>query len=753
MEDKKLNAGRVGLTMKGAWNASQSYEKLNCVSHNGRSWAAKKNVSAGVEPSAANSEFWQMISDRGEQGIQGPQGNSAFDGTGVEIVNNLTQGGEAAVLSAEQGKILKTELTELESNAANINKDVSLVVDGQFTISEDTWAVEDGYYHNATSITSSKQYGHAYVPIKNGKSITFQGITSGVSYGWRIYADGSNSPFGTSAGTYDITGAVALALNFFRGEYATEFIITSADDTHHEISEKVNGLQNEIGMLPQIQSELQTAITNGDKASSDNIQIEAMHRICADEGRFSVNVDSVPTIAGYITNNQGAVSPSSSYKCAKLPVPLNALSISYKATQQAGLNTLHVKYADGSIASKLSAEATVSLSNATEIYVNFFGEGYAQEYIIETAKSMSENAADIVTIQTMIVGDTSYSVKKKFLGQSDGKEYGGDVWSCTPYIRVYEGDVIKVSAYTYASVGVACYDENKNYLKDKSYIEATDGRTETEFIVPSGIAYIRSASADGMYAAGVLSIQTSERIEKMISQSSTNISNDDILKYGECLDKPFSFAGKTAIFFGDSITQGVESFAPNDEYIYGLKNAGDKKYSSLLCAKLGMTEVNKAISGSSFCKLNNSTIKSITETIQGTTSAADYIFVAGGVNDFQTGEPVGVLGDTTNATFYGCLDLSCKHLKATYPNAVVIFMTPINWCQSTNQQAIAPLNTYRNAIFEVATKYGFNVLDGSQVGFPTDSKSPFRPIMMYDGCHPTELGHSLYAKTLAGMLL
>lgn len=38
MEDKKLNAGRVGLTMKGAWNASQSYEGLNCVSHNGRSW-------------------------------------------------------------------------------------------------------------------------------------------------------------------------------------------------------------------------------------------------------------------------------------------------------------------------------------------------------------------------------------------------------------------------------------------------------------------------------------------------------------------------------------------------------------------------------------------------------------------------------------------------------------------------------------------------------------------------------------------
>lgn len=133
MEDKKLNAGRVGLTMKGAWNASQSYEKLNCVSHNGRSWAAKKNVSAGVEPSAANSEFWQMMSDRGEQGIQGPvgpQGNSAYVKDGVvnkfELVNNLTQGGETAALSAEQGKILKTELTELETEVEFIGQGLKM---------------------------------------------------------------------------------------------------------------------------------------------------------------------------------------------------------------------------------------------------------------------------------------------------------------------------------------------------------------------------------------------------------------------------------------------------------------------------------------------------------------------------------------------------------------------------------------------------------------------------------------------------
>ena len=118
-----VNLGKVSMTMGGDWDSSKSYEKLTCVSHNGRSWASKKKVSAGVEPSEANSAFWQKMSERGIQGIQGPvgpQGNSAFDGTGVEIVNNLTQGGQSAVLSAEQGKVLKTELTELESKVVSL---------------------------------------------------------------------------------------------------------------------------------------------------------------------------------------------------------------------------------------------------------------------------------------------------------------------------------------------------------------------------------------------------------------------------------------------------------------------------------------------------------------------------------------------------------------------------------------------------------------------------------------------------------
>lgn len=102
---KTMNLGKVAMTTEGKYDPSQSYNRLTCVLHQGNSWVSRKEVPMGVEPTT-DSEYWQLIAERGGAGPVGPQGNSAFDGTGVEIVNNLTQGGETAVLSAEQGKIL-----------------------------------------------------------------------------------------------------------------------------------------------------------------------------------------------------------------------------------------------------------------------------------------------------------------------------------------------------------------------------------------------------------------------------------------------------------------------------------------------------------------------------------------------------------------------------------------------------------------------------------------------------------------------
>ena len=109
--------GKVGITPRGMYERTRAYERLDVVTYQGSSWVAIVDVPAQISP-ALDSDYWQLQARMGETGPQGPvgpQGNSAFDGTGVELVNNLTQGGQTAALSAEQGKILKQELTELES--------------------------------------------------------------------------------------------------------------------------------------------------------------------------------------------------------------------------------------------------------------------------------------------------------------------------------------------------------------------------------------------------------------------------------------------------------------------------------------------------------------------------------------------------------------------------------------------------------------------------------------------------------------
>lgn len=51
------SAGRILILPKGNYDPSVTYEMLDLVKHNGRSWLAKKNA-IGIEPSDANSEYW-----------------------------------------------------------------------------------------------------------------------------------------------------------------------------------------------------------------------------------------------------------------------------------------------------------------------------------------------------------------------------------------------------------------------------------------------------------------------------------------------------------------------------------------------------------------------------------------------------------------------------------------------------------------------------------------------------------------------
>lgn len=220
-----------------------------------------------------------------------------------------------------------------------------------------------------------------------------------------------------------------------------------------------------------------------------------------------------------------------------------------------------------------------------------------------------------------------------------------------------------------------------------------------------------------------------------------------ISKTFDSIKKPIEFNGKRLLAFGDSITYGICS--PNLDY------AGDNKFISLFCSYVGALLTNYAQSGATLTT-GNQDAQSICTKILQTSDPADIIFVAGGVNDWALGASVGNFTDSVTTTVYGAMNAICSYLKTNYPNAVVIFVTPIPTTSTDFFGGTHPdtLNLYRVAIQEVAAKNGFNVVDGSKLGLP-DEMTDYGNYMFApsDRVHPTLAGHALYARSLTGKLL
>lgn len=224
-------------------------------------------------------------------------------------------------------------------------------------------------------------------------------------------------------------------------------------------------------------------------------------------------------------------------------------------------------------------------------------------------------------------------------------------------------------------------------------------------------------------------------VKNIMNKTSADISVRSVL------DKPLNFNGKSCVAFGDSITFGITS--PSLEYTYA-------PYIKTFADKASMNLTNQAVSGTCITDASDAD-NSIYKKIIAYTTDTDVIIIAGGVNDYTTGKPLGEYNSTDITTFYGAMRGICDSLTANHTDATVIFITPIN-CTHNAPDAVADISEYRNAIFEIAAEYGFNVVDGSQLGFPSKTGG-FQEFMMTDGCHPTQAGHDFYAKNLYNVLM
>lgn len=206
--------------------------------------------------------------------------------------------------------------------------------------------------------------------------------------------------------------------------------------------------------------------------------------------------------------------------------------------------------------------------------------------------------------------------------------------------------------------------------------------------------------------------------------------------------------GIKANFLGDSITEGVG--VPSPEFAYW----------NVLKEKFGLAEARGyGIGGTRIARQHTPTAdrpqfdRDFCSRVGEMDPDADLVVVFGGTNDFGHGDaPIGTPADRTPDTFYGACHTLMRSLIERFPQAVIVFMTPLHRSSET-RQGVPPLKTYVDIIKECAEYYGLPVMDlyansGIQPQIPV-----MRQTYVPDGLHPNCAGAARIADRLGYFLL
>ena len=212
--------------------------------------------------------------------------------------------------------------------------------------------------------------------------------------------------------------------------------------------------------------------------------------------------------------------------------------------------------------------------------------------------------------------------------------------------------------------------------------------------------------------------------------------------------------GKKIAFLGDSITEGHGVSAPEHYFCNLLKET--YQLEKALNYGIGGTRIAKQLQASGNPVWDNDFVTRVDDM----DPDVDIVVVFGGTNDFGHGDaPLGTKYDRTNYTFYGACHLLMEKLIAKYPEATIVFMTPLHRCNEDNfrgdggkAQDVAPLSTYVEIIKEVMTYESIPVLDLFAVSGIQPKVEVLREKYCPDGLHPNDAGHVLIANRLAGFL-
>lgn len=204
---------------------------------------------------------------------------------------------------------------------------------------------------------------------------------------------------------------------------------------------------------------------------------------------------------------------------------------------------------------------------------------------------------------------------------------------------------------------------------------------------------------------------------------------------------------------GDSITAGQGGTDP-------LANS----YPRWAANQLGCDHVNYGVGGAAMSPVNVAANQ--TNQINGSFSRRaatvdwsihTHASVAYGENDWRLATPLGQLGDTTEATFYGAMHVGYQAMMAANPHLRVVLLTQGYRCISaSNLTEVVSANAaghthddYRAAIRAFAARWHLPVIDLRQRAGIGEANSAVYTI---DGTHPTEAGRKRLGQVFAAAM-
>lgn len=216
-------------------------------------------------------------------------------------------------------------------------------------------------------------------------------------------------------------------------------------------------------------------------------------------------------------------------------------------------------------------------------------------------------------------------------------------------------------------------------------------------------------------------------------------------------DNTKTLTGKTFLFLGDSITEGVRG-----------TSSKEKRYANIFASLSGAEAYAYGIGGTRIAYQRKPTEYKprhdiyFASRVQDMREEADYVVVFGGSNDLANGDaPLGEFGDKTIETFYGALHDLYARLKAKYPQATLLAVTPLHRPEEDDEfnsvGAARPggMEAYANAIKKVAKSFDIPVIDAYlewEINPKIDAQR--EAYFSADSIHPNDNGHRYIAEQL-----